>query len=229
MTGRRLPPEHRVMNWTWYLFDFRGRINRARNWLAVLIILGFMILFGGLAIGLGHLFSLTDKKSFNLDLDDVFRIIDPVNWRMVARSELWLLFAKVIATGFCLWVYLATSIKRLHDRDKSGWWIVPFFILPGLYKQFEDRLPDSWWVLPLSLIVFGLLIWNFIELYCLRGSRGTNQYGPDPLDKKQTRARSAGARLRATTPGDQESEIEMVPRTNDGAAGEKTKGPARSQ
>ena len=214
------------MNWTWYLFGFRGRLNRARMWLAVLIMFCFMIVFGGLTIGLGRLFSLTDKTSFNLDLDDVFRIIDPANWRMVARSEAWLLFGKTIATGSCLWVYLATSIKRLHDRDKSGWWIVPFFVIPGLFQQFEDRLPDSWWVLPLSLIVFALLIWSFVELYCLRGTQGTNQYGPDPLAEEQVRARSSEARLRATTPGDPESEIEMVARTNGGPAGEKTKGPA---
>ena len=30
---------------------------------------------------------------------------------------------------------LATSIKRLHDRDKSAWWMVPFFVLPGLYNH----------------------------------------------------------------------------------------------
>ena len=37
----------------------------------------------------------------------------------------------------------ATSIKRLHDRDKSGWWMLPFFALPGLYNQFADWLPDD--------------------------------------------------------------------------------------
>ena len=44
------------MDWTWYLFSFNGRINRAKMWLAVLVILCWMIfwarwpslrLFGG--------------------------------------------------------------------------------------------------------------------------------------------------------------------------------------
>ena len=36
------------MNWTWYLFGFKGRINRAKYWLAGLVILSFMIAFAGL-------------------------------------------------------------------------------------------------------------------------------------------------------------------------------------
>jgi hypothetical protein len=50
-----------------------------------------------------------------------------------------------------MWVYFAMSIKRLHDRDKSGWWMVPFFAAPGLYNQFADRLPDSHADLPLAV------------------------------------------------------------------------------
>src|SRR5262245_36778736 len=110
------------MNWTWYLFAFNGRINRAKNWLAVLIILCFMFFFSGLAIGLGLLLSLTDKPAFDLDIHDVFRIVDPADWHRLARAEVPLMFAKATGTALCLWVYLATSIKRLHDRDKSGWW-----------------------------------------------------------------------------------------------------------
>jgi len=200
------------MDWTWYLFGFKGRINRAKNWLAVLVILCFMVFFSALAIGLGHVLSLTNRTSFGLDIDDVFRTVDPASWHRIARSEVPLLLAKAIATALCLWVYVATSIKRLHDRDKSGWWIVPFFVIPGLFQQFADRLPDSYWVLPLPLIAFALLVWSFVELYCLRGTKWTNQYGPDPLGKEQMRSRSARARLRATTAGAQESEIEMVPR-----------------
>jgi hypothetical protein len=36
----------------------------------------------------------------------------------------------------------------------SGWWMVPFFFIPGLYEQFAERLPDSYLVLPLAVIVF---------------------------------------------------------------------------
>jgi hypothetical protein len=55
------------------------------------------------------------------------------------------------------------------------------------------------------------MIWGFVELYFLRGTKWTNRYGPDPLGKEQMRARSVQERLRASAPWDQESEIEMEP------------------
>jgi uncharacterized membrane protein YhaH (DUF805 family) len=101
-----------------------------------------------------------------------------------------------------LWVYFATSIKRLHDRDKSGWWMVQFFVLPGLYNQFADRLPDSYADLPVAIALFILYVWGFIELYCLKGSRRTNRFGANPLAPPPRDIRSRW---------DQQSEIEMVP------------------
>ena len=57
-----------------------------------------------------------------------------------------------------IWISLAVQIKRWHDRDKSGFWI------------FIGIIP-----------IIGP-IWAFIEVGCLRGTYGTNQYGPDPLE-----------------------------------------------
>ena len=51
---------------------------------------------------------------------------------------------------------LAVSVRRLHDRDKSGWFILLYFI-------------------PLVGFII-LLIW-----YCTRGTVGSNRFGPDPL------------------------------------------------
>jgi uncharacterized membrane protein YhaH (DUF805 family) len=33
----------------------------------------------------------------------------------------------------------------------------------------------------LALAAFALTIWGFVEIGCLRGTAGTNNYGPDPL------------------------------------------------
>jgi uncharacterized membrane protein YhaH (DUF805 family) len=51
---------------------------------------------------------------------------------------------------------LAVSVRRLHDRDKSGWFILLHFI-------------------PLVGFII-LLIW-----FCMRGTVGPNRFGPDPL------------------------------------------------
>jgi uncharacterized membrane protein YhaH (DUF805 family) len=57
-----------------------------------------------------------------------------------------------------IWPSLAVSIKRWHDRGKSGWWVL------------------------IVLIPFIGWIWALIETGFLEGTRGPNQYGPDPLE-----------------------------------------------
>ncbi len=56
-----------------------------------------------------------------------------------------------------VWPGLAVSIKRWHDRDKSGWWVL------------------------IALIPFIGWIWALVETGFLEGTKGPNQYGPDPL------------------------------------------------
>jgi uncharacterized membrane protein YhaH (DUF805 family) len=51
---------------------------------------------------------------------------------------------------------LAVSIRRLHDTDRSGWWI------------FISLVP----------LIGG--IW-LIVLYCLDGTQGNNRFGPRPV------------------------------------------------
>jgi uncharacterized membrane protein YhaH (DUF805 family) len=47
-----------------------------------------------------------------------------------------------------VWLFAATSIKRLHDRGKKGWWLAPFFFAPGLLDKLSDWLD----YLPLALL-----------------------------------------------------------------------------
>jgi len=208
------------MDWTWYLFGFRGRINRAKYWLAGPVLLALMMIF----VGLVHLALKVDfvahamgvpvgsgKLSLSFDLDDILVVFDPAAWQALTHAELPMLLVKAIGLVLFLWIFLATSIKRLHDRDRSAWWMLPFFTVPRLFDHFSDRLPDSYFMMIPGALMLALMIWGFVELYFLRGTKRTNRYGPDPLGKEQMRARSARARLRATTPWSQDSEIEMVP------------------
>ena len=52
-----------------------------------------------------------------------------------------------------LWIGLAVSIKRYHDRNKSGWWVL-IFLIPIIGP-----------------------IWQLIELGFLPGTPGANRYG----------------------------------------------------
>jgi uncharacterized membrane protein YhaH (DUF805 family) len=212
----------------WLLFSFEGRINRAKFYLAGLMLLCWMmfllLLFVGVSAAFGRLMSfgfsagfvslgakLDVPQSFHLGIDDIFALADPATWRTLPQIGIALALAHAIATPLLLWVFLAVCVKRLHDRDKSGWWMMLFFVAPGLYKQFEDRLPDSYFLLPAASAVFVFAIWGVIEMYFLRGTQRTNRFGPDPL------AEDADARLRSRGLGsrgpawDQRNEIELAP------------------
>jgi uncharacterized membrane protein YhaH (DUF805 family) len=79
-----------------------------------------------------------------------------------------------------------------------------FFAFPGLFDQFSDRLGDSYPVIFIALVSFVFCVWGFIELCFLRGTKGTNRFGVDPLTPIDTRPA-----------WDQQSEIEMVPHKAD--------------
>ena len=190
------------MDWTWYLFGFKGRINRAKLWLAGLVIVAGMICLAALTLATGIVSG--SPLSFGFNVDDIFRVADPASYRSLSWADLPALVIKALGTLLFLWVYFATSIKRLHDRDKSGWWMIPFFVIPGLYNQFADRLGGSYFLLLPALIVVVLCIWGFVEMYCLKGSRKTNRFGPNPLLAiEQKLERKQGWK--------QDSEIEIVP------------------
>ncbi len=62
------------------------------------------------------------------------------------------------AITIIVWIAgIMVHIKRLHDRNKSGWWCL-LLHTPVLN-----------------------VIWAIIELGMLRGSLGRNRYGADPL------------------------------------------------
>jgi uncharacterized membrane protein YhaH (DUF805 family) len=74
-------------------------------------------------------------------------IIDSVLRTRVLTAVVWL--GIVLPT-------LALSVRRLHDLDRSGWWLLLALI-------------------PLIGSIV-LLIW-----FCTRGTDGSNRFGPDPL------------------------------------------------
>ncbi len=78
--------------------------------------------------------------------------------------------------------------------------MIPFLVVPSLFNQFEDRLGESYPMMLLGLAAFVFLLWGFVEMYCRKGSRKTNRFGPDPLQPVDTRPR-----------WEQQSEVEMVP------------------
>jgi uncharacterized membrane protein YhaH (DUF805 family) len=62
-----------------------------------------------------------------------------------------------IAILVMIYPIIIVNIKRYHDRNKSGWWIL------------------------IALIPIVGPIWQLIELGFLRGTTGQNRFGADPV------------------------------------------------
>lgn len=74
------------------------------------------------------------------------------------------------------------AVRRLHDRDRSGSWLLVFYGLPA-FLGYLAGTGETGWRSVLALASLAISIWGFVEMGCLRGTVGPNEYGPDPLAK----------------------------------------------
>jgi uncharacterized membrane protein YhaH (DUF805 family) len=110
----------------WILFSFDGRIPRRIFWGATL---GLMAVFYGIVFSSVLIFG--EESSIPG-------------------------FVVLVMYIPLIWTSLAVQVKRWHDRDKSGWWVL------------------------IQMIPIIGPIWSFVETGCLRGTYGDNMYGSDP-------------------------------------------------
>jgi uncharacterized membrane protein YhaH (DUF805 family) len=206
------------MDWNWYLFSFEGRINRAKFWLSLPILLGWMflvvlimwvIMAGGVLLTRdlhGH-----EIIKVNLSFDEIFTLLGPASRLSLSPREIVSLVGNLFGMTTLMWVFLAIAVKRLHDRNRSGWWILPFFVLPSFSNEIVQWLPGTMLDLPVSVALFILSIWGFIELGFLRGTDGANRFGLDPLaEDEDARVRNRGLGSHAAA-WDQRYELELAP------------------
>jgi uncharacterized membrane protein YhaH (DUF805 family) len=128
---------------------FRGRARRLEYWSFQLLV---ALLFTGLTIW--FLGALGPDATQAWDPTDMAKMQE-----LLAASPGASLPANLIAflsLGLVL-PSLAVSVRRLHDSDKSGWWL-----LLGLTA------------------IGGLVLFIF---YLLDGTRGPNRHGPDPKER----------------------------------------------
>lgn len=128
--------------------DFSGRASRSEYWLFFLL---NMIVFGMAAA-----FMLSGIASLS-DVEDLRRHIHNTSFAIgLFVAVVWLVFAIIPS--------IAVTVRRLHDRNMSGWWYLGFTVL--------GAVPLVGWIASLA----------FLVVVCLRGTRGENRFGEDPLD-----------------------------------------------
>jgi uncharacterized membrane protein YhaH (DUF805 family) len=122
------------------LFSFNGRLRRLHFWL--------------FAIALGIVNCIVGSLTFFPAVMAAAASGDPEQIMGAYTSPGGLIFW--VWTLVMLWPSLALDIKRLHDRNHSGWFL------------FIALIP----------IIGGL--WLMIELLFLDGTPGPNRFGPSP-------------------------------------------------
>ncbi|MGO4705433.1 DUF805 domain-containing protein [Microvirga sp. 2MCAF38] len=92
-------------------------------------------------------------------------------------------FVAVFAIAVILLSSLVLQARRLHDRNRSGWWIVVSLAI-GFSTYWVDGLRQIYPISVLCSLLVGALIqiWLIIEILFRRGTPGPNRYGPDPRD-----------------------------------------------
>jgi uncharacterized membrane protein YhaH (DUF805 family) len=141
-----------------FMFGAGGRINRAKYWRSFII-----YCIAGLFAG--------------------FLLLAAA----VIAAPVFIIMVFIVFIPWLLWGF-SISTERLHDRNKSAWWLLVFYLLPAALGQIAKWL---WfggmagialhYVLALAGLV--LTLWGFVEMGFLRGTHGSNSYGPDPLSR----------------------------------------------
>jgi len=158
-----------------FLFGFRGRISRASFCLfAAIAFVAVLVLLSGLyfyEISVGNYENGGPTPAPSTPLE-------------VAAAAAWFLCLFLIFVAA-----LAVGAKRLHDRDKTAWWLVVFALLPNalysLAQYWQENEMDRGSTLALAprLAAIGIYLWAFVDLACLRGTSGANRFGKDPLTR----------------------------------------------
>ena len=130
------------------LLSYRGRARRRTYWFTILGI----SLVAAVATFITILPFINDLAQGGIDDLEV----------AVSRHAIELLILLAIGTVTFI-LLLPVSVRRLHDRNMSGWWILAF-MLGGMIPYVGSLV---------SIV-------QFVIMGCLAGTPGPNRFGPDP-------------------------------------------------
>jgi len=133
-----------------------------------------------------------NRKTFGL------LILGYVFYIVLAFTTLELIDAQSTPLILSMWFPAALAvvigaIKRLHDRNRSGWWLLFFAGVPFALAELGGMLIFARHTADMSESIFHLamyalviianipLWWGFVDIGFLRGTVGDNRFGPDPL------------------------------------------------
>lgn len=154
--------------------DFKGRAQRSQFWWWYLFLL----------IGQGVLTTADSAFGLQVGKSETDVMVGDTTIPVVNTG------VGVLATLFALAVLLPTlavAVRRLHDTERSGWWIlapVLAYVVTGVATVIGVALGAGLFVLVLLMtgfVVAAILAIVLLVFYIQKGTPGPNRYGPDPL------------------------------------------------
>ena len=87
-----------------------------------------------------------------------------------------------------LWIIFTSTIKRLHDMDKSGKWLTIPVFLPMPINFLLLMAQQFLLVITLKVIGTLMLLPALAWLFFASGTKGKNRFGEDPRTKPKMKA-----------------------------------------
>jgi uncharacterized membrane protein YhaH (DUF805 family) len=165
--------------------EFSGRSSRAEFWwfflgLFLLYMVMWFVLFGAL-------FSSIATAGSNPNVG----ILGAIGVGGIFMGLFWL--ALIIPT-------ISVQVRRLHDTNRSGWWLGAFYLLYAVYfvamigsigsamsaaaagATDAPPAPNPSMLIGSMLLGFVMFVYGITLLvfYCLPGTKGANRFGEDP-------------------------------------------------
>ncbi len=139
--------------------DFSGRSRRKEFWSFFLfnLIVQAVLLGPIYSVFIGNMATMatTEPGNFEAAAASGFQFADhPIAAGLAALGVLWSLFTVV--------PNIALTVRRLHDRDMSGWWYLGMIVAS---------------IIPFVGFIAAIA---FLVLMFLDGTKGPNRFGPDP-------------------------------------------------
>ena len=145
--------------------EFSGRSRRKEFWMFILLMVIVEIVLLCLMFAGGY--SIFARLSAGTGPDGAAAL-----GSAGFRPLFWIGTILLVAWGLASLIpYIAVTIRRLHDRNMSGWFLLGFMVV-GIILS---RLGTIGSVVMLALEI------AWIVVLALPGTPGPNKYGPDPL------------------------------------------------
>ena len=189
--------------------DFQGRENRQPFWLWILIVYGAQVVVSMVAMIpiMTNMFESIVPLAQNDShaLDEHPEIMARIMGSMMQQMMVFILIAAVL---FFILV-AAAAVRRLHDGDRSGWWIAPYFasqlvtpfVMASVFPRYiavmaavkpgspPDLTAPAFQQASQSMALFSLVnlvgfvfMVVLIVFLVLPGTVGPNRFGDDPLN-----------------------------------------------